>query len=369
MEINSAPRKEFKNQRSKNNKENFPFGITTGSAATAASLAALLSVKNNEVHQVNIKAPFGVLEISVEYAEKKDSNFGRACITKMPYNDPDVTKNLQICADVKLTEDKEVKIKGGKGIGTVTKPGLQVPVGEHAINPVPRQMIIENLKEFLPEDKGAEVTVFVPDGEKIAKKTMNERLGIIGGISILGTTGIARPMSSKAYRESLVCQIDVAIAEGYNELIFVPGNIGERLALEILDVPKDQIIQMGNFVGFMLNKAQEKGVRKITLFGHAGKLIKIAAGISNTKNSVADARHEIIAAYSSLFGAGKELIQQIFESKTTEDMINLLDKEGLTTDVFDEIARTIKDRCEKKYGINFDVIIVKMDGTILNNTN
>lgn len=368
MEINSAPRKEFKNQRSENNKKNFPFGITTGSAATAASLAALLSIKNDEIHQVNIKAPFGTLEISVKHAEKKNSNFGRACVIKMPYDDPDVTKNLQICANVRLTENREIKIKGGKGVGIVTKPGLQVPVGEHAINPVPRRMIIENLKDALPKDKGAEVTIFVPDGEKIAKKTMNERLGITGGISILGTTGIARPMSSKAYRESLVCQINVAIAEGYNELIFVPGNIGERLALQILDVPKDQIIQMGNFVGFMLNKAQEKGVRKITLFGHAGKLIKIAAGIFNTKNSVADARHEIIAAYSSLFGAKKELIQQIFKSKTTEDMIGILDKECLTTDVFNEIARAIKNRCEKKYGIDFDVIIVNMDGTILNNT-
>jgi len=123
---------------------------------------------------------------------------------------------------------------------------------------------------------------------------------------------------------------------------------------------------MGNFVGYMLNKAHEKGVQKITLLGHAGKLIKIAAGIFNTKNSVADGRHEIIAAYSGLLGADKELIETIFKSKTTEDMIDILDKENLTFDVFNEIARAIKDRCQKKYEINFDVIIVKMDGRILN---
>lgn len=365
MENNSAPlNKEFKNEKPVINK-NFPFGITTGSAAAAAALAAFLSIKN-DVKYVNIKAPVGKLEIHVDYAKKINSNSGKACIIKMPYNDPDITKNLQICAEVSLTEDGQIKIKGGKGVGKVTKPGLQVPIGKHAINPVPMQMIHDNIREVLPEGTGANITIYVPNGEEIARKTMNERLGIKGGISILGTTGIARPMSSKAYMESLVCQIDVAMAEGFKGLIFVPGNIGERLAIDTLNAPQDQIIQMGNFVGFMLDKAAQKGVEKITLFGHAGKLIKIAAGIFNTKNSVADGRSEIIAAYSGLLGADKDLISEIFKSKTTEDMITILDRESLTHDVFNAIGTTIKEKCQDKYKMYFDVFIVKMDGTILN---
>jgi cobalt-precorrin-5B (C1)-methyltransferase len=284
----------------------------------------------------------------------------------MPYNDPDVTKNIRICADVKIIDSNEITVNGGKGVGVVTKPGLQVPVGKHAINPVPMQMIKSNLQKILPHGKGAEVTIFVPEGEEIAKKTMNSRLGIINGISILGTTGIARPMSSHAYKESLACQIDVAVAEGFEDLVFVPGNIGERIAKEILDVDEDQIVQMGNFVGFMMDKACKKGVRKITLLGHAGKIIKIAAGIFNTKNSVADGRREIIAAYCGLLGADKQLIGQIFKSKTTEDMIDILNEKNMAFDVFSRIGEAVKEKCGQRAEIDFDVIIVKMDGKILN---
>ena len=348
------------------NNKNSPYGITTGSAATAAALAAILAVNKNNVPQIDIKTPFGILKIDINCSIKISSDSGRACVVKMPYNDPDVTTNLKICADVKITDDNKIKIKGGKGVGKVTKPGLQIPVGEHAINPVPRQMIKNNLQNVLPEGKGAEVTIFVPKGEEISKRTMNSRLGITGGISILGTTGIARPMSSKAYKESLACQIDVAVAEGYKDLIFVPGNIGERLAVKILDAPEDKIVQMSNFVGYMLDKAEEKNIKKITLLGHAGKLIKIAAGIFNTKNSVADGRREIIAAYCGLLGMDKELIQTIFKSKTTEDMIDILDKENMTFPLFEMIGKSIKDRCQERYNIDFDVIIVTMDGRILN---
>ncbi len=370
MEIHSEPLpKESGNKNSGElnpNKRNSPYGITTGSAAATAVLAAFLAVGKKEISIVTIDSPFGKLDINVDCFKKLNSNSGRACIIKMPYNDPDVTKNLKICADVRITDSNQIIVKGGKGVGVVTKPGLQVPVGKHAINPVPMEMIKFNLQKVLPDGKGAEITIFVPRGEEIAKKTMNSRLGITGGISILGTTGIARPMSSYAYKESLACQIDVAVAEGFEDLVFVPGNIGERIASEILDVNEDQIIQMGNYVGFMLDKAREKGVRKITLLGHAGKIIKIAAGIFNTKNSIADGRHEIIAAYCGLLGADKELIEQIFKSKTTEDMIDILDGVNMTFDVFKTIGAAVKEKCQQRTEIDFEVIIVRMDGKILN---
>ncbi len=342
------------------------YGITTGSAATAAALAALFSIKG-EVKEVEIKTPLGELNIDIEHSEKLNSNSGRASVIKYPYNDPDVTKNIEIFADLVLNNTETVNVKGGVGVGRVTKPGLQVPVGEAAINPTPLKMIITNLKEYLPEGKGAEVVISVPSGKELAVKTLNPRLGIVGGISILGTTGFARSMNLKSYKTSFRCQIDVAVAEGYDYLVFVPGNIGEGIAKRILEVDEDQIIQMGNFVGYMLSEAEKEGVKKIILLGHAGKLIKISAGIFNTKHSIADGRGEIIAVHSALEGADKKFIRQIFESNTTEDMINLLEKEYLVQQVFNSIAKRLNDICSERFKIDFDVIIVDMKGRVLNN--
>lgn len=345
------------------------YGITTGTAAAAAATAALLSIKG-KVTSVKIETPIGELEIDIERSERLTNSSGRASVIKRSYNDPDVTKNLEIFADVHITQKKGVTIKGGEGVGRVTKPGLQVPVGKAAINPIPESMIrlnLENtLKKVFSDENGVCVTINVPKGKEVAKKTMNHRLGIVDGISILGTTGIARSMSSRSYKESLKCQIDIALAEGYKDLIFVPGNIGEKLARKVLNVKNDQIVQMSNFVGYMLSEASKKGVNSITLFGHAGKLIKIAAGIFNTKHSIADGRHEIMAAHTALVGAKKSVVRQIFESNTTEDMINILKEENLVPSVFNSIAGSIKDLCQDKYQMNFDVVIVQMDGTVLN---
>jgi cobalt-precorrin-5B (C1)-methyltransferase len=342
-------------------------GITTGTAATAAALAAFLSINRNNIRLVKVNTPLGKLKIDIENSKKLTDKSGTASVIKRPYNDPDVTKNVEIFADVKIIGTPEIKINGGEGVGIVTKPGLQVAVGEYAINPVPRKMIKSNLKHLIPNGQGLEVTIFVPNGKEIAKRTMNSRLGIIGGISILGTTGIARPMSLESYKESLKCQIDVAIAQGYKCLVFVPGNIGEKVALQILNVKKDQIIQMGNYVGYMLEEASKKGVERITLLGHAGKLVKIAAGIFNTKHRIADGRREVITAYSALYGANKNVINRIFESKTTEEMINILDNENLVSKVFKGIAETIRATCQERFNLDFEVIIVNMNGEILNN--
>jgi cobalt-precorrin-5B (C1)-methyltransferase len=342
------------------------YGITTGSAATAAALAALLSIKG-EIKHVDIETPLGELSIHVNVSEKLDAYSGRASVIKYPYNDPDITKNVEIFANLILTQKPVITIKGGIGVGRVTKPGLQIPVGEAAINPTPRKMIIANLKEYLPEGKGAEVTISVTDGKALAKKTLNPRLGIVGGISILGTTGFARSMNLKSYKTSYKCQIDVAVAEGYSDLVFVPGNIGESIAKKILKVEEDQLIQMGNFVGYMLTQAEKKGVKRITLLGHAGKLIKISAGIFNTKHSIADGRQEVIAIHSILAGADKKLVLEIFESNTTEDMLTLLEKNNIVEKVFNSIAERIKNICSERFKMVFEVIIVDMKGRILNN--
>lgn len=365
-----------KNQSSLNKSlKGAEYGITTGTGAAAAAKAALMSI-HGEKKSVILITPLGKLEIDVEHSKKLTSTHGRASVVKRPYHDPDVTRNLEIFADVLLidnpgiddngSDNQRITIKGGEGIGLVTKPGLQVPVGQPAINPVPQEMIRTNLQDLLPKGKGAEVVISVPGGEKLAEKTLNPRLGIKGGISILGTTGIARSMSLESYKKSFKCQLDVAVAEGYKELVFVPGNIGENIAQKILKVNEDQIIQMGNFAGYMLSEAAEMDVESILLLGHAGKLIKIAAGIFNTKHSIADGRREIITAHAALSGADQTTINDIFQANTTEEMMDILEKQDLLQKTFNSIAHSIKERCRDRYSGKLDVIIVKMDGTVLN---
>ncbi len=342
------------------------YGITTGTAAAAAAVAALLSLER-VVESVPIKTPLGKLEVLVEDSKKLGPDHGWAMVRKMPYPDPDVTQNLEIQAEVQLKTGSGIMIRGGDGVGTVTKPGLQVAIGKKAINPVPLAMINDNLQNILPVNKGAEVTISIPQGREVAKRTMNPRLGIVDGISILGTTGIARPMSQKSYQESLKCQLDVALAEGYDELIFVPGNIGEKLALDLLNVDKDQIIHMGNHVGFMFQEARVRGLDHLILLGHAGKLVKLAAGIFNTEHKRADGRREVITAHAGLMGASKPLMKFIFNCNTTEEMISILREKGLVQKVFNSISTAIRNRVMEVYGIKLEVLIMEMDGTILNN--
>ena len=212
-------------------------GVTTGTVATACSSAALdMLLESQDIACVKVETPKKTLDIIIDECKRISSFKAYAVAHKNPYNDPDVTVDLAIVATVELLdkndESDNVIITGGDGVGIITKPGLQIPVGGYAINPVPRKMIVNNLKYKVPNDKIAKVTISIPEGEKIAKKTMNPKLGIVGGISILGTTGIARSMSSEAYKNSIVTQLDVALASDVGELVFVPGNIGEKLALK-----------------------------------------------------------------------------------------------------------------------------------------
>lgn len=345
-------------------------GVTTGTIATACSLAALDAIlDDSDIACVKVETPKKTLDILIDECKSLSENKAYAVAHKNPYNDPDVTVDLAIVSTVELLDGEDyvnVIITGGEGVGRVTKPGLQIPVGDYAINPVPRRMIIKNLSDKVPEGKTAKVTISIPEGENIAKKTMNPKLGIVGGISVLGTTGIARSMSSEAYKNSIVTQIDVALASGVDDMIFVPGNIGEKLALKDLDVEKEQIIQTGNFVGFMFEEAEKRGVTKFTYFGHMGKLIKVAGGIFDTKHAVADGRREIMVTHAALCGAGRDALQKLFDSKTTDDMMDILDEIGLSVEVSNSIASAIHDRCMQRFDLDLDVILVDMEGNYLN---
>ena len=346
-------------------------GVTTGTVATACSLAALDAITNTpDIACVKVETPKKTLDIIIDECKKLSDSKAFAVAHKNSYHDPDVTVDLAIVSTVELideTGNDKVIITGGEGVGKITKPGLQIPVGDYAINPVPRSMIVKNLEGKIPEGKAAKVTISIPEGEKIAKKTMNPKLGIVGGISILGTTGIARSMSSDAYKNSIVTQLDVAMASNIEDLVFVPGNIGEKLALRKLNVSKEQIVQTGNYVGFMFEEAEKRGITEFTFFGHIGKLIKVAGGIFNTKHAVADGRREIMVAHAGICGANQKDLQRLFDSKTTDDMMDILNELGISVDVSNSIAQAIKQRCKQRFDLDLDVILVDMEGNYLNN--
>ena len=347
-------------------------GVTTGTVATACSLAALDAIIDTpDIVCVKVETPKKTLDIIIDECKRLSESKAYAVAHKNPYNDPDVTVGLAIISTVELLdktdEESNVIITGGEGVGKITKPGLQIPVGDYAINPGPRRMIVKNLSDKIPEGKVAKVTISIPEGKAIAKKTMNPKLGIVDGISVLGTTGIARSMSSDAYKNSIVTQLDVALASNITDLVFVPGNIGEKLALQNLNVTKEQIVQTGNFVGFMFEEAEKRGIKKFTYFGHMGKLIKVAGGIFDTKHAVADGRREIMVSHAALCGVDKHNLQRLFDSKTTDDMMSILDELGVSFEVSNSIAQAIHDRCKQRFDLDLNVILVDMEGNYLNN--
>jgi cobalt-precorrin-5B (C1)-methyltransferase len=345
-------------------------GFTTGACAAAAAKAATLTLSIGPVNVVKIKRPSGEeIEIPIKTCELIAPNTAQASVVKNAGDDVkyDVTHGIEICATVSFHQGTGIVVKGGEGVGIVTKPGLQVTVGEPAINPVPKRMIIESVREALPSNISAQIVISVPDWAKVANRTFNPKLGIVGGISILGTTGIVKPRSISTFIESVVAQIDVAVAQGHTRLILVPGNIGEKFAKQLLETPTDTIIQTGDFMGYMIKKAVEKGVKEIVILGHPGKLVKLAAGIFNTNYRVADARREIVAAYAAMVGASRDIVATIMQANTTEEMAKILEHVRLSEATFNLIANAVKDRVTEKVNgeVKVSTVIVSFGGTVL----
>jgi len=222
----------------------------------------------------------------------------------------------------------------------VTKPGLQLPVGAYAINPKPLQMLEDNLKPLMPSGYGIKVVISAPKGVLLAEKTFNPRLGIKGGISIIGTTGIVRPMSEDAFKRSIYVELQQKRASS-DSLILVPGKHGENFATSKLALEANNIVHMSNFVGFTLSAAEKLGFTSITVVGHIGKLIKVAGGIFNTHSKVADARNEIVIAHLALMGAPYALLKQISTANTTDEISDILAETPFKS-VFETLAETAK---------------------------
>ena len=294
-------------------------GYTTGScAAGAAKVACLLLRGDGLPERVEIPLPNSARLTMPIHQGESDGSVAKASIIKDGGDDADITHGLEIIAIARLISPLgDVHIRGGQGVGTVTKKGLAIEVGKSAINPVPLKMIHEAVREVFPESE-VEIIIEVPDGLTAAIRTLNPRLGIVGGISILGTSGIVRPMSEEAFKTSILPELDQAVAYGHKTIVLTPGHYGYRVATERFNIPAEAVIQMSNFVGFLLEEAVYRGIEQVILVGHVGKLIKVSGGIFHTHNRVADARMEILVAHAALAGVNRDTLAMLAELPTTE---------------------------------------------------
>ena len=306
-------------------------GHTTGTCAAAASKAAAEAVLSGRpVDRVTIATPKGItLELPVEDLSF-DPTHARCAVRKDGGDDIDATHGTLVYSDVTLTESG-IDIDGGKGVGRVTRRGLDQPPGNAAINRVPRAMIREALEDVASSFSyggGFSAVISVPEGEGIAGKTFNPRLGIVGGISILGTSGIVEPMSETALIDTVKTEMNLRAAEGNRVLLVVPGNYGKDFSDNIPGIDADFAVKCSNFVGEMLDHACELGV-DVVLVSNLGKMVKLAAGIMNTHSRNADARMEVLAANSAVAGASMETVLRIMGCISTDDALEVLDAEGL----------------------------------------
>ncbi|MBR2774369.1 MAG: cobalamin biosynthesis protein CbiD [Selenomonadaceae bacterium] len=340
-------------------------GYTTGACAAAGVKSALILLTTGKiVSEVEITALDGtILKIPIKSVEKISDDKISAEVVKFSGDDPDITNGVSVFTTIRQISGNEIIFKAGIGVGHVTKAGMQLKIGEPAINPKPRELIRNVAAEF--DISGLEVEISIPEGVELAKKTLNPVLGIEGGLSIIGTTGILRPMSEEAFKNSLIPQIDVAKAAGFDELVFVPGKIGENIAKK-LGFKDGAIVQTSNFIGFMLEAASERQIKKIILCGHIGKLIKVAAGIFHTHNRIADARLETLAAYSAAEGLPAKEIQKILDANTTEDAAQIISANNLEH-VYKKIATQASLRAERYvFGkLKVKTILVDFAGNIL----
>lgn len=309
------------------------YGYTTGSCATAAAKAAtrmLLEQKN--VDMVSLMTPKGIL-LRLEVKEAAyNENIASCGIKKDSGDDPDATNGIMVYASVEKMTEPGIVLDGGLGVGRVTKKGLEQEIGEAAINKIPRKTIREAVEEEMDRyhfNGGIKVIISIPEGVEIAKKTFNPRLGIEGGISVLGTSGIVEPMSEDAIRDTIHLEIKMLSASGGAYLLTTPGNYGEDFAKDALGISMEKSIKCSNYIGDTIDYAILENLEGMILIGHVGKLIKLAGGIMNTHSKNGDCRMEILTAYAAIAGGEAMLLNQIMKSITTEEALEYIKEAGL----------------------------------------
>ena len=331
------------------NHKKLRYGYTTGSCAAAASkAAAAMLLSGKEISYVELHTPKGI-DLRLEVLDiSREDNAVSCAIQKDGGDDPDVTNGILVYAKVSRepADEAQIIIDGGIGVGRVTKPGLEQPVGAAAINKVPRQMIRENLEAVCEQyhyHGKLSVVISIPSGVELAAKTFNPRLGIVGGISVLGTSGIVEPMSEQALIDTIRVEMRQKLANGMEYLLVVPGNYG----IDFLDqyghgLQLEDAVKCSNFVGEALDAAVEFGAKGVLLVGHIGKFVKLAGGIMNTHSHNADARMELLTVHAALLGAPVELLQKMMECVTTDDALKYLKEADLMEPVMERIMEKME---------------------------
>ena len=355
-------------------------GFTTGSCSAAAAKAALIMlITGSGIHNVSIMTPKGIAynaEI-MDIERKKEGDSVTCAVIKDGGDDPDVTSGSRIMATVAFTREAGIVIDGGEGVGRVTKPGMDQPVGEAAINSVPRKMISQCVTQVLEEyglsDRGVKVTISVPGGQELAQKTFNPKLGIMGGISILGTTGIVEPMSDAALLDTIRTEIRVRKAEGRDMLLAAPGNYGMTFLHEVYGIDESLAVMSSNFIYDTIRIAAEEGFSRILFAGHIGKLVKVAGGIKNTHSMYGDHRMEILTKLSEecmereVFLSVKD---RIMNCVMTDEAVGIINETGRGSAVFKKMADNIRDYLEKwsEDALKAEVIVFSNENTELVST-
>ncbi|MDY4892987.1 MAG: cobalt-precorrin-5B (C(1))-methyltransferase CbiD [Agathobacter sp.] len=331
------------------------YGFTTGScAAAAAKAAAYMLLTGREKNKITIETPKGIpFEAELVDIVRREQSV-RCAVVKDGGDDPDVTNGIKIYAEVTMdmeSDSPEIFLDGGKGVGRVTRPGLDQPVGNAAINHVPREMILREVQEVcrLCDFHGTlKICIYVPEGETIAQKTFNPRLGIAGGISILGTSGIVEPMSEQALRETIRVELRQRHAEGQEIAAVSPGNYGLDFMKKQFGYDLDQSVKCSNFIGDTIDMAAELGFSGLLLTGHIGKLVKLSGGIMNTHSREGDCRMELLAASAIRQKLPEECLRHILSSVTTEEALSYIDQMGKLQEVMGDMREHIEFYLKKR---------------------
>jgi len=324
-------------------------GYTTGSCAAAASRAAAeLLLRGELVPAVTLLTPAGIEAIIEVEEHDEGEGWAQCAVQKDSGDDPDVTNGAFVYSRIERCDEPGVHIDGGIGVGRVTREGLDQPVGAAAINSTPRRMIKEQVEGVLAElpsfEGGLLVTISIPAGVELAARTFNPRLGIEGGISVLGTGGIVRPMSEDALIASIELEMRMLFERGVRDLLVVPGNYGRDFACGQLQLNMDEAVSCSNYFGATLDAACVLGFERVLIVGHIGKMSKVAGGIMNTHSRVADCRVEVLAAHAALVGAPQKAVAQIMDAATTDAALDVLKECGLAEATMVSLMSNLADK-------------------------
>jgi len=346
-------------------------GYTTGTCATAATKAALIALINrNPVDEVIVALPKGNTAKLKIVRCSFDSDRTECVVIKDAGDDPDVTHGAEIVSTVLWTGNVgRIEIDGGKGIGKVTKPGIGLEIGKPAINPIPMKMLINTIKEVADEQlkiRGVKVIISVPKGEELAKLTDNPRLGIIGGISILGTSGIVLPYSTGSFTASIRQGLDVAKAMGQDTVVLTTGGRSEDFAKELLKLPEHCYVQMGDFAAYSVRQALIKGMNKVVIAGFVGKLSKMAMGVKQTHVKGSHVDMEFMASVAKECGAVDELVKEIMKANTARHVLEIVMRNKLNG-FFDLLCRKIHSMMvnHTKGQVQIECIMLDFDGKVI----